>query len=551
MPASYSDPPGKYGVSRPWLKRLRFPALFLAVLILAAGLRVANLEHGLPEVIHPDEPSIVLPALRIADITRFDPDPGFYHYPALPIYLHSLVFYSAGAFFSPSGEISRPELPDENTAIAMGRWLTTLFGWATVGVVFAIGCLARSKNVGLLAALFLAVMPFHAMDSHYANVDIFMTLWGALAFALAVGFVRWGGTRRYLAAAICIGLAAASKYQAVLMIGILPVALLFRRGSGTWERGFTLLIISGAMLAVASFLITAPYTILEFDGFLQAMGQEMQHQAEGHWGWDLNPGGWLYTRGVYQLLAGMPFLLGLPLHLAVLAGIIWMALRRDRHILLLAAAAGPLFVVVCTSNLVFPRYWLPLTPFLVMPAALMVDGMLSHGTRRSFRWFGVIILLIILAHNLAVTVSQLGLLEPPNATLASRWIVKNIPPGSEVARSGATRDLKIPSGTYRVGRFNVQRFLGGAPAPEWLVVSSWYEDAFARGSYKFGAENRFLKSLGSPGSDYELAKKFESKYIFESFYAALDPNFGNQFQCPDYAIYRKRTGATHRARPVH
>jgi hypothetical protein len=145
----------------------------------------------------------------------------------------------------------------------------------------------------------------------------------------------------------------------------------------------------------------------------------------------------------------------------------------------------------------------------------------------------------------------LGLLEPPNATLASRWIVKNIPPGSEVAHSGATRDFEIPSDTYRLSKFDVQRFLGGAPAPEWLVVSSWYEDAFARGSYKLGAENQFLKSLGSPGSGYELQKKFESEYIFESFYAALDPNFGNQFQCPDYAIYRKRTGAAPRARPVH
>jgi hypothetical protein len=433
----------------------------------------------------------------------------------------------------------------------MGRWLTTFFGWATVGVVFAIGCLAGSKTAGLLAALFLAVTPFHAMDSHYANVDIFMTFWGALAFAFAVGFVRWGGTRRYLAAALCIGLAAASKYQAVLMIGILPVALLLRRGSGTWKRGFTLMLLSGAMLAAASFVVTAPYTILEFDGFLQAMSQELQHQAEGHWGWDLNPGGWLYTRGVYQLLAGMPFLLGLPLHLVVLAGIIWMALRRDRNMLLLAAAAGPLFVVVCTSRLVFPRYWLPLTPFLVLPAALMVDGMLRSGARRGFRWLGVTILLAILAHNLTITVSQLGLLEPPNATLASGWIVENIPPGSEVAQSGATRDFKIPGDTYRLSRFDVRRFLGGAPTPEWLVISSWYKDAFARGSYKLGAENQFLKSLGSPGSGYELAKKFESEYIFESFYAALDPNFGNQFQCPDYAIYRKRTRAAHRAPPVH
>ena len=98
----------------------------------------------------------------------------------------------------------------------------------------------------------------------------------------------------------------------------------------------------------------------------------------------------------------------------------------------------------------------------------------------------------------------------------------------------------IPRSTYEVSRFEP----GGDLAAEWLVVDSWYETALERGKLRQGPANRHFKSLGSEGSAYHEVASFESRYLTEGFYGALDPYFKNQFESPDYTIYRRRTRLT-------
>ena len=274
----------------------------LAILILALVLRVWHLQYGLPQILHPDEPTLLQPALRIADPAHFDPDPKFFNYPSLQIYVLSLCFFVEG-ILSQGGSPSRPALPDVLGAAHVGRWLTTLFGVATVAVVYLLVSRHSSRRKGLVAALLLAVTPLHALDSHYTNVDIPMTFWLLLACLLALDAARDGKTTRFLFAAAALGFAGATKYTALAAFPLLPAATLL--STGPIKRPWTRSRRSAAGLAVCAraFLLAAPYTLLRFQDVLGAIRFEQSHVQGGHWGFDLDPGGLVYHRLLAAVLS--------------------------------------------------------------------------------------------------------------------------------------------------------------------------------------------------------------------------------------------------------
>jgi hypothetical protein len=80
------------------------------ILALALGLRVVYLDYGLPLLPHPDEMRIVMPASRIAKSDALDPHPGYFHYPALQVYLLSAWFRVVEAPAPPPGSEDRRRL---------------------------------------------------------------------------------------------------------------------------------------------------------------------------------------------------------------------------------------------------------------------------------------------------------------------------------------------------------------------------------------------------------------------------------------------------------
>lgn len=513
----------------------------LAILILALGLRFWNLQYGLPWILHPDEPTILGPALRIANVADFDPDPRFYNYPSLQIYVLSTCLYVEGAF-SPGGSWARPALPDLIGAVRLGRWVTAMFGLATVAVLYAIASRHLSRRTALAAGLFLAVAPLHALDSHYTNVDVPMAFWILLACYFALEYAREGGPWRFLLAACCVGFAGATKYTALASIPLLPAAVLL----GPIPKGGALArsrrIAAGLGVCALAFIACAPFTVLRFNEAFGAMRFEQAHVQRGHWGFDLNPGGWINHRFVYQLAAGLPFVLGLPLYLAALGGLARMIRRPGRTWWILAAASLPLFAVVASSRVVFPRYLIPLLPFLVILAAALFADLTADERRKPVRIGAFLVASAIALYTAALTTSQVRILEPQNATLASRWIESNVPRGSRIAVATYVWTLSIPAEEYRLGLFDVNRALAGDELPEWLAMSGWYETSLERGNLRDGEIGRYIKSLAaSERAPYEVAARFESRYLNEDFYGMLDPYFKNQFESPDFTIYRRRS----------
>ncbi len=175
---------------------------------------------------------------------------------------------------------------------------------------------------------------------------------------------------------------------------------------------------------------------------------------------------------------------------------------------------------------------MPCLPFLALLAATFLADRLAARTRG--RRIAVALLAGTVLYTFALTVSQLITLAPQNATLASRWVVGNVRPGSTIGVATVVASHSIPSDRYDVRLFDPRE------TPEWLVVDSWFATSFERGRWRESDVHRFLAALGGDGSPYERVAEFDSHYLSESLYGALDPYFKNQFESPDYTIYRRR-----------
>lgn len=138
-----------------------------------------------------------------------------------------------------------------------GRLVAAVIGLVTLVVVFLVGREIYSTRVGLFAALFLAVMPYHVVVTRQVLLDGPVTL---LATATLLMLARYGRTsqlRWLLAAGGVLGLTLLTKETSILLVGsiyaflVLTPRLPHRYLGGLAALGIALLLFAVYPLAIA------------------------------------------------------------------------------------------------------------------------------------------------------------------------------------------------------------------------------------------------------------------------------------------------------------
>jgi Dolichyl-phosphate-mannose-protein mannosyltransferase len=251
------------------MKRWKTLAVWIAILAVAAAVRLPALRTGLPYIGYVDEGHVVHHAVTL--LAKGTWDPGWYIYPTLPIYAVALPALAWSPIYAavhdrPLQKDLSPSPPiyydfvSPADLLVLGRLGTLAF---SLGLVVLTSLFARrlaGPAAGWFAAWLAALLPAFVIRAVVVNVNPMAAFFGlaAMFFAEDVrdGHRPW---RSAALAGVMTGLAGVSKYPSILVC--LPVTLAVLLARHAWGERLRLLFLAGATAALAA-VVAMPALLL-------------------------------------------------------------------------------------------------------------------------------------------------------------------------------------------------------------------------------------------------------------------------------------------------
>jgi 4-amino-4-deoxy-L-arabinose transferase-like glycosyltransferase len=309
----------------------------------------------------------------------------------------------------------------------LGRGLSTAFSIATVALVFLIGRRITGRTaVGLIAALLYACSSTAVEHSHYITPDTITAFFCALCLYASVLLLQRGDRASYVFAAVAGGLAASTKYNAAIVLLLVPLAACLHGARRALKNPF---FYAAPVIAILAFLAGTPFSLLDFKEFLADLTKEAHHYSTGHLGMEGNAPSW-YANWVYAETGyGIWF---------VLWGAIEAIRAKSRPYLLLIAF--PLVYLIFISSFVVrnSRTALPLLAGLFVLEAWglvkawdRVQSSPLHRVGRAVCALGFVAFLALVPGWAIAAAFRKG--DPDTRDLARVWITSNVAQGSKLA----------------------------------------------------------------------------------------------------------------------
>ena len=406
--------------------RLGWGLAIAAVLLLALGLRLWGVDHGLPYAYNADENAHFV--TRAIGIFGHDWNPNYYVNPPAYTYLVHLLL---GIAYGGRAGVSNAFAADPTDIWLLGRVAAGVVGTLAIWLLYLAGSRLIDRRVGLLAAGLMAVAFLPVFYSKLALNDVPTTAGVCLALWGAAGILRFGRARDYAFAGIGLGLACATKYTGgIVLVSILGAAgAQFAVSGGKRFATRGLAIVVGT--ALAAFLVANPYALLDFSAFTE--GLTHQSDASGDAAGKL---GLTQSNGYVYYLWSFGWGLGwVPLVLAAGAAVrLWFDESRLVGILVPPVVLFVLFMG--SQERYFGRWLLPVFPMVCILAAYaaieLVD--LVAAARPSLKPTLIALAVVAVCGQGFVYSLHSGLVLSRDDTrnLARDWMVANVPAGKKV-----------------------------------------------------------------------------------------------------------------------
>jgi len=425
------------------------PRLWLVVVVLlAAALRIVNINWDQHHHFHPDERAVTMAVMRLS-FSPLQLDPDFFAYGSLPIYM-AKVTSSVVAWVDPWAS-------SYDGIIYYGRLLSAVIGTLTVLLTMFLGARLYDRRTGVLAAFLLGACVLHVQNSRFLTVDVILTFFVLLALLQLVKLTRDGRRANFVWAGVCVGLAVATKFSAMALLAPLGVAILHR----WWVERRLLPVFGWSVVAVVAgivaFALAEPYILLNFDRVARDI-TEQSHMVR-------NAGVFPFTtqyigtpKYLYEIEQIVLWCMAPPLGLAAL----WATMTRPAHAyrrgradeLVLLAWVVPFFLVTGWFEVKFPRYLLPIYPVMTVWAA---EWLLRKYRERSV--IGRLALPTVVVGTALAALSFTSLYTRPHTVVAaSEWLYKHIPTGSKILTQDWDEGFPMPLPGYSAGGYEVVPF---------------------------------------------------------------------------------------------
>lgn len=506
------------------LRALRKDRLLLSILLMSLILRFWGLSYGFPFHYPPDESVLVKESL-VLPFRGFNP--GHFDWPHLQYYLTFVVFspiYLVQKFMGTAPQnLDGPLL----AYFFAARAISVVTGTITILLTYLFAKRLFSREVGLLAALFLSLNSAHLAQSQLATLDITLTMWLMVFFLSLIPNLTKPALKTYAMSGFLLGLATSTKYNAgfafiiILFIHAFNFAswkkpqtksevALFVKGLGGFFHNIKWVLVS-AIMALVGFCIGTPFALIDFKTFVSSETPKGALWQFVHVGSNSYQGGIMeHYWGLLKTLIAEP--LSWPLFiLAILGGMRLFKSKSPAKYLVLPFSIL-YFLYVGQFQLTPIHYYLPLFPLLSILAALgllIIIKSLNTFFKISsskLKFASYLITLIIMAPLLITTIiNRYVILQKDTRTQAYEWIGQNIP-----------KDQGIVMGN------DYEPDLTGSGYKLYSIYDFLLNEDLSRPIYpKFNDRNIHYGVLG----DFDLAKRYDD--------SSWDPGKPNY---PDYLL---------------
>src|SRR3989344_1135042 len=200
------------------IDRLKYKLLLFIIIIIAATLRLYNINWDNGSHIHPDERAIIMSVTElefpntIAEFLSSNStwNPHFFAYGSLPFYLLRVIGNLLG--------IINPLLGMYDQINLIGRVISAVFDLGTVITLYFLGRRLKNKYIGIIAAFLYATSVLPVQLSHFYAVDTILTFFITLTLFLLIDFYEKPKILKSVIIGIVFGLSLATKISATVLL---------------------------------------------------------------------------------------------------------------------------------------------------------------------------------------------------------------------------------------------------------------------------------------------------------------------------------------------
>lgn len=332
---------------------------------------------------------------------------------------HPLLFQMLASPFYRSGVHDVP-----------GRYLSAVFGVATIALVFQLGRLLYGRRAGAIAALLLAVMPYHVIISRQMLLDGPMTFFATAAMVCLAQLGKTGRMAWLVAAASCVGLASLTKETGAIL---LVSTFVFLSLAPRFWRPVRYVVAA----ALAALLLVATYPVVT-----AMSGAGRSGASYLVWQLSRRP-----NNDFLFYLTVVPTSIGVLLIAAATVGLIFLRHRSSwREVLLLAWILVPFVFFEVWPVKGFP-YLVMLTPALAVLAARALSALVDREPRKLLTLGAGVVATVAVFASLTVP-SLVSVFSPssssglagaggsPGGREAGRWVDVHVPQGARLMTLG-------------------------------------------------------------------------------------------------------------------
>lgn len=410
--------------------------------ILALAVRLYGISYGLPFPLKPDEPYIIDSAVG----NLYSQEPLILGWPGTPLVLALSVLYGLGyLYLKATGTLSTIKdfifmYWDDPTAFYLtGRLCVALTGALTVALLYRMCARIHGRVVALLSAGFLTFSFIHVEHSHFSLPDVPMTLLLVILVSLCHTIQKGAGYATYIIAGTLTGFSAALKFNSLVIILPILLAHFLREPPQRCEDWRKLLCFIPACLL--SFYIGCPYLVTDPKALLESIRQVVLGQK------DIGNARALYEGSAFLYLFRhiLPGATGWPMVMLSVTGVAVIAVKPTRRNLVLISYPIIYLLLLSTSKTIFPRYAIPLVPFMAILSALAIRTVTSLVKK------ALASRTILVAASLAALLPQMRssvlyshmLTRTDTRIQARRWIMEHLPAGSRILLDHAPFSVPI------------------------------------------------------------------------------------------------------------